>query len=253
MIKKLKRRFIFIMMALITFVMVTAFSTLIISSAAKMKTESLNDLNMDYSRANALMEDNVFDKLPDKPSGGFIRPFDGYSHFSTFFVTVNDSGEIVEIDDFSRNLTHDTAKEAVEGALADGNQTGVISSMNLRYAVYGSENKIIGFVDISYERSFISQQIIYYSFIGLGSLIAFFIVSLILSNIAVRPVDKAWKKQQQFVADASHELKTPITVMLANTSILLSEEGLDRKQAEKWIGNIDYEAKHMRKLVEDLL
>ncbi len=253
MIKKLKRRFILIMMTLITFVMAVAFSSLIISSAAKMKTESLSDLYSDYSRISVPKTDGSFDKLPDQPSGGFTKPFDGYSHFSTFFVTVNDDGEIIKIDDFSRNLTSDVALEAAESALADGNTQGVISSMNLRYEVYEGDSKIIGFVDISYERSFISQQIIYYSLIGLGSLVAFFIVSLILSNIAVRPVDKAWKKQQQFIADASHELKTPITVMLANTSILLSEKGLDKKQVEKWVGNIDYEAKHMRKLVEDLL
>ncbi|MEX1308654.1 MAG: HAMP domain-containing sensor histidine kinase, partial [Eubacteriales bacterium] len=54
-------------------------------------------------------------------------------------------------------------------------------------------------------------------------------------------------------ADASHELKTPITVMLANTSILLNDKTYDKKTAGKWISYIDIEAKRMKKLVEDLL
>ena len=253
MIKKLKRRLIFIMMALLTIVLVTAFTAQIWSSASKMKTESISDLAGDYSRLNINKGDDEFNRLPDQPVGDFTQPFDGYSHFSTFFVTINDNGEITKIDDFSRNLTYDIAYEAAEAALQDGGVQGTIASMNLRYAVFEGENKIIGFADISYERSFIRQQIINYSFIGLGSLAAFFIISLILSNIAVHPVDKAWKKQHQFIADASHELKTPITVMLANTSILLSEKKPDKKQVDKWVSNIDYEAKHMQKLVEELL
>ena len=89
--------------------------------------------------------------------------------------------------------------------------------------------------------------------IGVGSLVAFFFISLILSRMAIKPIAKAWKQQQQFVADASHELKTPITVMLANTSILLSEKNRMDPADEKWISYIDLEAKRMKKLVEDLL
>ncbi|MBB3172104.1 histidine kinase dimerization/phospho-acceptor domain-containing protein [Parvibacter caecicola] len=55
-------------------------------------------------------------------------------------------------------------------------------------------------------------------------LAAFFGISLFFARWALRPVERAWG-QQQFVADASHELKTPLTVILANTSILKSRPG----------------------------
>jgi signal transduction histidine kinase len=112
---------------------------------------------------------------------------------------------------------------------------------------------VIGFIDISYERNFIRQQVINYCLIGIASLIAFFIISLVLSKIAIKPVQTAWKKQQQFVADASHELKTPITVVLANTSILLSGSVKDTGEQKKWISYIELEARRMKKLVEDML
>jgi len=82
-------------------------------------------------------------------------------------------------------------------------------------------------------------------------LIVFFVISFFLSKIVIKPVDKAFKQQQQFISDASHELKTPITVILANTSIILNKK--DNNYAIKWVNYIDKEANRMKKLVEDLL
>jgi signal transduction histidine kinase len=89
--------------------------------------------------------------------------------------------------------------------------------------------------------------------IGLLGLIALFFVSFLLANFAVKPVEKAWVAQQQFIADASHELKTPLTVILANTGILVAHPDTLVSEHEQWIQNTQDEANRMKGLVENML
>ncbi len=74
-----------------------------------------------------------------------------------------------------------------------------------------------------------------------------------LSRAITRPVQRAWDSQAQFVADASHELKTPLTVILANADILAEDEGGLNPEQSKWVGGIRSEARRMRGLVEEML
>ena len=61
--------------------------------------------------------------------------------------------------------------------------------------------------------------------VGCAALILLFLISLFLAGWALRPVERAWDQQRRFVSDASHELKTPLTVILANLDILRRHEG----------------------------
>ena len=65
-------------------------------------------------------------------------------------------------------------------------------------------------------------------------------------------MSRAWEQQRRFVSDASHELKTPLAVILANTQILQGMDGLP-PDAERWVSSTSDEATHMKSLVEDLL
>jgi signal transduction histidine kinase len=89
--------------------------------------------------------------------------------------------------------------------------------------------------------------------IGFLGLIALFFVSLVLANFAIRPVERAWLAQQQFIADASHELKTPLTVILANTGILSAHPDTLVSEHVQWIHNTQDEANRMKGLVENML
>ncbi len=75
----------------------------------------------------------------------------------------------------------------------------------------------------------------------------FFIISFVIANWITKPVDASFKRQKEFIADASHELKTPLSVIIA------SSEALENDKNEKWISNIKNESLRMSKLIKDLL
>ena len=70
---------------------------------------------------------------------------------------------------------------------------------------------------------------------------ALFVISYLLSGWALKPVEQSWKRQQRFVSDASHELKTPLAVILANTQILQGTDGLP-EEARRWVDSTADEA-----------
>lgn len=89
--------------------------------------------------------------------------------------------------------------------------------------------------------------------VELAALAAFFAIALAFSRWALRPVERAWAQQRQFVGDAAHDLKTPLTVILANSSILLEEPSMAEPDREKWLRSTQSEARGMQTLVENML
>lgn len=88
--------------------------------------------------------------------------------------------------------------------------------------------------------------------IGVGSFLAFLLLSVFLARWAVRPIARAWSQQRRFVADVSHELKTPLTVILANAE-LLQGGTLAPGAEERTRENLLAVARRMRSLIESLL
>lgn len=88
---------------------------------------------------------------------------------------------------------------------------------------------------------------------GIGVMLAFFVVSFFFARWALRPVEEAWTAQKQFVTDASHELKTPLTIILANASILTKHPEKTIGEQSQWIESTQEEALRMQELVGDML
>ena len=89
--------------------------------------------------------------------------------------------------------------------------------------------------------------------VEIAALAVFFVISLFFSRWALRPVARAWTQQRRFVADASHDLKTPLTVILANTSIALEHPERSVASQSQWLESTQHEAEAMQSLVGDLL
>ncbi len=85
--------------------------------------------------------------------------------------------------------------------------------------------------------------------VAMGALL---LIAIGLSTWMLKPVQTAWDQQRQFVADASHELKTPLAVIIANTQILSNDTTLS-DESMRWVQGTADESKHMKNLVEELL
>ena len=143
--------------------------------------------------------------------------------------------------------------DLVSAVAEAGTDTGLLKEYALRFyrTAYGGSEYII-FADVSSEAATLRALARTCVFIGLGSLAVFFLLSLLLARWAVKPVEKAWKQQTEFVSDASHELKTPLTVILTNAEMLRSPEA-GPEEKERYSANILSMAERMRSLVESLL
>ena len=115
-----------------------------------------------------------------------------------------------------------------------------------------SNGTMIAYADISNVDAW-QQLAITLSLVGLIILVAFLLINIFFSWWAFKPVERAWRQQTQFVADASHELKTPLTVILANMAILRADPEATVNEQSQWVESTQTEAERMQSLVNDML
>lgn len=145
-------------------------------------------------------------------------------------------------------------QDILTDCLSQNQAEGVVREYGLRYLRQDNRlfgYKIIAFVDMSMEQATLQKMMYSYLQIALAALLLLLGVSVVLSRWATRPVEKAWRQQRQFLSDASHELKTPLTVILSNAEMLQSAPLADKPA--RWADNIRSEAGRMKSLVEEML
>ena len=86
-----------------------------------------------------------------------------------------------------------------------------------------------------------------------ATMLLFLAVSVKLSAVAVRPMEEAMAREKQFVADASHDLKTPLSVILANTAIMAENPDATVESVRRWLTSTNDAAKRMQALISQML
>ena len=249
MIRKLRLKFVAICMALVTAILAAVFFSVYFSMA-----RNISDLSRQVLY-RVVQEESV--------GGSLTRPD----------ISINIGGDRVLLPYFTVNLwtsrrggytaqitggtyanleDTDELTAILQDCLSQDRREGTIAAYHLRYL--RQDNGLyekLAFVDMSMEQAVLRKLMGSYLFIALASLLLLLGVSILLSRWATRPVEKAWTQQRQFLSDASHELKTPLTVILSNAE-LLEQAQLSDKPA-RWADNILSEAGRMRSLVEEML
>ncbi len=146
-----------------------------------------------------------------------------------------------------------TYEELVERVKAGKKRTGNLKEYGLRYCFsdFPGGQRLV-FADVSGNLEVLENLMNNCLILGAAGFLIFLFISIRLSRWAVRPVDEAMKQQRRFIADASHELKTPLTVIVTNAQILQDPQcsSETRAQCEKGIVAM---AQRMRSMTGQLL
>lgn len=169
-----------------------------------------------------------------------------------FVAEVYASGTVRVSGNSYYDLTDKAAlADIVTTALSADSDEGVLAEHHLRYLRQtGLLSTRIAFTDSTLEQATLRSLLTGSLLIGLAALAVLFACSYVLSGAVTRPVDRAWQQQKQFLSDASHELKTPLTVILSSAELLEQSAAPEQKQ---YVDNVRAESRRMKRLVEDML
>lgn len=247
MLKRFQRRFVAITMALVALVSVVAFAALGALTYDNLKS------TVDQTLDSALDHGGSYSELPYL-GGGDVRG----NWLPSHSVTVTWNGAIYADSDQNTQMNAELLQSAVSAALAQvdasGKAAGRISSTQLYFKVQPSKlGYRVAFVDGSSFEASVHRMGLALAGAWLLLMLALLAVTVFLSRYVTRPVVQAWENQQRFIADASHELKTPLTAILADASILAREPDKTVREQQMWLDGISSEAERMRRLTEDML
>lgn len=235
MIRRLRHKLEWITVALLMIMLLVIFGMIYISTATELREDCVSALEA--------ASHNQF--RPGRP-GSHIHP--------VFTLERSAGGDLIAAGSSFYDLTDDELLRDIYAAAESGREEiGELKVYSLRY--YRSETPMgvrYAFADISAEEAALEHLVYSFLLIGVVGFAGFFLISVLLARWAVKPVETAWGQQQQFVADASHELKTPLTVILTNAELLQSPDCAPEDRS-RLTDNILTMSRQMRGLVEGLL
>lgn len=257
MIKKLRRRFLYSNLLLITFIIFIFFLAITLASYSFERQQTEEVLTIVLENVQAVPDAIIID---EKGLNKSIKEEDTLSRLRTVVILAqtDENGNVTAyaVDD-GTDISAEIVYNAIEMANANDELSGnvTLSGYNLRYLKLpnGMGGYKVAFSDATTEIVTIRFMARAYSVAAFFFFAIMFMFSDYMANKAIAPVEKTWKHQNQFVADASHELKTPLTVILANMDIMSANPDSTIAEQQKWIENTKSEAKRMTDLVNDML
>lgn len=247
MIKKLRMKFIVTNMVFVISILAVVLGIFYYANLKRIRSQSEMALMQAIERER-------FNWPPDKVEPG-RRPREFHPPLIPVFVVIlNQDRSIETIRENNLTISKELADTLVNLVEEAGTPRGILKDYSLRYLKIDTrEGTKISFADLSYEWNNLKSLLISCIAIFFAAVILFLLLSLYLSRQALKPVETAWQQQNQFIADASHELKTPLTVILANLQILSSHKDSTILEQKKWLDNTREEAARMKQLVDELL
>ena len=235
MIRKLRLKIVGISVVTVAVVLVSALVILALSTRSQMAQSSEARL---YEALEAKLDKS---ELP------------GSSGLPCFVAEVYSGGTIRLSGSSYYNLQdEEMVLHIVQAALEREDDSGVLGDYSLRYLRrIGVVSVRIAFTDCTMEQATMRSLLLRSGLVALAALAVLAGLSYCLAGLVVGPVKRAWQEQKQFVSDASHELKTPLTVILSSSELAAEEQDVQR--TKQYVEGIHAESLRMKALVEDML
>lgn len=254
MFEKSRRKIVFSIMSILVALWVATLGVIYTSSYLEMTKQ-----NESMLRAHAEMYEI------SQEQGDFlspVRPFhDGEPEFkhrfedspmfklSKFYtVALSYNGEVIEIKNEAPTVySNSDLEEFAEKIVREEKTNGIEKNLSF-YKADKNGYILVTFMDNTIVNENAVTLFRYTLIFGVVALVAFFFLSKFLARKIVDPLEESYQKQKQFISDAGHELKTPVSVVSANAELLEREFG-----DNQWLKNIQYENERMGLLIGQLL
>jgi len=255
MFKELRNKFLMLNLIIISIMMIISFSSIYLITYKNVR----DDINMELNRLSDINgKINNIQKEPKLNYKGPNNMEDPHPKRSLSFTLIIDNNNniisrqsVFDMDD----SFYEEAKEMALASNADKSRFKLEDTyweFMFRPSLDNSGYKIV-FLDVTDRYNYLTNLIYTFSAVALVMLIAIFFISKFFANKAIKPIKESFDRQKQFIADASHELKTPLTVINTNAEVLLANSEDTIKNQSKWIYYIKSEVERMIKLTNDLL
>lgn len=249
MFKKSRKKIVAAIMSILTLLWVGTLCVIYISSYFEVTTTN-----------REMLKEHAEQYMFEKPMGGAfdpMKPFpDRGPHFdtnqfklSTFYsVAISYDNKVIEIrNDDAAVYTDAELESAARQVLKKSDANGMIDDL-VYYRIDKGGYTLVSFMDNTIIRESMNTLFRYTLIFGGVAIVALYFLAAYLAKKIVTPLEESYQKQKQFISDAGHELKTPISVVSANAELLAREIG-----DNQWLANIQYENERMGKLVGQLL
>jgi len=261
MLKSLRRKFILISMLSVGFVLAVIITGINIANYAEVNRFADVRIDIIESNGGVFSKNDIPDPMqpiqpiqPDHPLKPQKKPDNSRvsleAAFDTRYFTVlfDGAGRVLTVNTRKiSSVDEKTAADIACGLYEKQRIVGFFENFKYRAVTYDSQTMYI-FLDCERELSTYYSVLLSSILISLGGMLIVYILVFFFSRLALKPVAEAYEKQKQFITDAGHEIKTPITIISANTEVIESING-----ESEWTKSIKRQSGRLRDLTDKLV
>lgn len=257
MFNKLRNRFLIVNLVIISFMMLVAFASIYTITYQNVHS----DIKMDLQRVSESYhkpDQNMGEPRPDgeQPSQQHKGDMNSPPERSVSFCLQTDADWTITSVNSRFDMDDDFYALAIKAAASEHKDTGQfnLDGTIWAYKVQQTEaGQSVVYLDVTAQQKILTNLVYTFTLVGFVMLIIIYFTSRFFANRSIAPVKEAFNRQKQFIADASHELKTPLAVINTNADVLLSNSDDTIHNQAKWLHRIQSETERMKTLTNDLL